>query len=143
MDEMLKIIPKDDRLIFVFLLIYAIFNNHNVIGVANNPSNPTIFTIDVSYEIRHIETYHWNSGSGAVPGTITLLNTDTLVEYGPWQAEGRGHTSGDRYRYWYVHPNEIIPAGTYQIIDSDNSTWSHNAASGNRGFGWVAGVIAD
>ena len=31
--------------------------------------------------------------------------------------------------YWIAHPNEVIPAGTYMVEDSDPATWSQNSES--------------
>src|SRR5262249_17000783 len=45
-----------------------IFNNFNVCGVKNGPTKATTFTIDTPYLITFIATYHWNYGSGALPG---------------------------------------------------------------------------
>jgi hypothetical protein len=43
---------------------------------------------------------------------------------------------------WEATPNVTIPAGTYEITDSDPGTWSHNAASGFAGFSRVEGFPA-
>ena len=40
--------------------------------------------------------------------------------------------------YWIAHPNEVIPAGTYTIEDSDPATWSQNSES-PCGFSKVEG----
>lgn len=39
-----------------------------------------------------------------------------------------------------VRPNIVIPAGRYQVIDSDPSTWAQNAASGGKGMVTIKGL---
>ncbi len=116
---------------------HEIFNNNNISGVSNNPHNPTEFTISDHYLITHIRTYHWNGGSGATPGTIALEDEDGHT-IGQWQAGEWGSN-----RYWYVEPDIALSPGTYTIIDSDNSTWSHNSTSGFRGFAYVGGLFIE
>jgi tetratricopeptide (TPR) repeat protein len=116
-----------------------ITNITNIYGVANKPTVPTTFTVSSSYMVTFIETYHWNNAAGtAVPGTIALRHSNGTV-YGPWKATGRAGQGGVKNAYWAVKPNVIIPAGTYTIVDSDPSTWSHNTQSGGKGFVTVKG----
>ncbi len=49
-----------------------LFNNTNTDGVANQPTNPTVFTLHGPANITELVTYHWNNGRGARPGTIGL-----------------------------------------------------------------------
>ena len=41
--------------------------------------------------------------------------------------------------YWTVHPGEILPAGSYTVIDSHPASWSRNDGSQQRGFTRVEG----
>jgi hypothetical protein len=41
---------------------------------------------------------------------------------------------------WRVEPNQVIPAGTYTVLDSDPATWSQNAESRGQGFSDIRGV---
>jgi len=123
------------------LLIYELFNNHNIGAVSNGPTQPTVFSINESYEITEIETYHWNSRRGKAPGQIRLVHNDGTI-YGPWQAIGvKGYLDVPN-AYWQVHPFVVIKPGTYTIQVSDNASWSHNAESGFRGFAKVYGILS-
>lgn len=112
-----------------------VFNNYNIDPVSNGGISPS-FTIASPSFISKITNYHWNGGAGATPGTIGLLNTTTSVTYGPWTAVA-GSGCGGVQIDWTVFPSTTIPAGTYQIIDSDPATWSYNALSGGYGFSQV------
>jgi hypothetical protein len=117
----------------------VIFDNWNTGGVSNNPSCNPSFTITEPQRITYIDSYHWNDGSGTVePGTISLAKDDA-TEFGPWQAEGQPGMNGVPNAFWITHPDEVIPAGTYEILDSDQETRSQNSASGGCGFSKVEG----
>jgi tetratricopeptide (TPR) repeat protein len=113
-------------------------NVGNIYGVNNAPTAPTEFSVRTSYMLTFIQTYHWNYGRGAQPGTIAVRKDDGTV-FGPWRAGTKPGQGGVPNAYWEVTPNVVIPAGTYTIIDSDPSTWSQNAQSGGRGFAVVKG----
>ena len=117
----------------------VIFDNWNMGGVSNNPSCNPSFTITKPQRITYIDSYHWNDGAGtAEPGTISLVRDDG-TEFGPWQAEGQPGMNGVPNAYWIAQPDVVIPAGTYEIHDSDRETRSQNSASGGCGFSKVQG----
>ena len=119
----------------------AIFNNGNAGSVEDSPSCSPSFTIDRSYYISSIENYHWNYGSGTTEaGTIGLQKEDGTI-YGPWNVEASSGQGGVPNAMWIAHPEEIVPPGTYIIVDSDPSTWSQNSDSSNCGFSKVEGHI--
>lgn len=60
-------------------------------------------------------------------------------EYGPWQVETKSGQGGVPNAWWIAHPNEVIPAGTYGVVDSEQSTWSQNPESEGCGFSKVEG----
>lgn len=109
------------------------FDNGNIGGVSNGPTQPTTFTLNEARILTLIQNYHWNSARGATPGTIALRGSDGR-SYGPWQTVGTPGQGGVPNAYWTARPNEILPAGTYTVIDSNPASWSHNGQSGNRGF---------
>lgn len=111
------------------------------VGVAENgATKPTIFTIDESWLVTEIKTYHWNDGNGVAPGMISLKSSDGTI-YGPWQATGAPGQGGVVNAYWIVNPQVTIPTGTYSVIDSDPSTWAKNDAdTGGMGMAWGRGV---
>jgi len=66
----------------------TIFNNRNNGAVVNTPTQPTTFTINSSYAVTYLNTYHWNFGRGTTKaGTLSLRRSDGTI-YGPWQATG-------------------------------------------------------
>jgi hypothetical protein len=107
-----------------------LFSTMNTGGVANGPTQPTMFTLARPTRIIKITTYHWNNGRGATPGTIALRSS-TGQTYGPWQAAGTPGMGGVANAHWVVTPNITLPAGTYTVVDSNPATWSHNPQSGN------------
>jgi hypothetical protein len=118
-----------------------IFYNGNIGGVSNGPTNPTTFTIDKELLITSIMNYHYFN-QGALPGTISLQHSDGTV-YGPWQTWGIVGQGGVINAYWVFYPLVKIKPGTYTVIDSDPSTWSHNYESGYAGFTWIRAMKLD
>jgi hypothetical protein len=96
--------------------------------VDNTPNCSPFFTISEPQMITYIDTYHWNYGTGALGGTIGLRKDDGTL-YGPWEVETTLDKSEVPKGYWIAHPNEVIPAGSYIVEDSDPSTWSQNSES--------------
>lgn len=109
--------------------------------VNNNAQCRPTFTITGDSVITYINTYHWNNGQGVTnPGAITLFNLDTGKSYGTWPAKGEPGANGVPNVVWVVRPDIEIPAGRYEIADSDNPTWSNNQGSNNCGFSRVDGI---
>jgi hypothetical protein len=118
-----------------------IFAQSSCAGLDNNPSNPTVFTINELRTITKIGTYHWNDGKGTqTPGTIGLQGQNGKI-YGPWQASGQPGQGGVLNAYWIVTLTTglDLPAGTYKVLDSDPSTWAYNSESGNSGVVSIVG----
>lgn len=114
-----------------------IFEVYSPMSVSSGPAD-TSFTIPEGRTITDIGTYHWYGQGGAV-GTIGLQNVDSGTMYGPWQASGYAGMNGAQNVYWVVSPYVYLPAGTYKIVDSDQSTWSYtpNDCTGSEGHCWV------
>jgi hypothetical protein len=114
-------------------------------GAENGVTAPTTFTINESWLVTSIATYHSNNGQGvAVPGTIGLQAADGTT-YGPWQATGSpGQGLGGQgvpNAYWVVNPNIVISPGTYTVLDSNTSTWSQNSHdTDGAGMAWGTGI---
>lgn len=111
------------------------------VGVAyNGATKPTVFTVDESWLVTEIKTYHWNNGKGVIPGTVGLKAADGTT-YGPWQATGLPGQGGVENAYWVVSPQVTIPAGTYTVLDSDPATWAKNDDDTNgMGMAWGVGM---
>ncbi len=117
----------------------VILDNWNKGAVDNNPSCSPSFTISEPQMITYIDTYHWNYGSGTAAGGTISLRKDDGTEYGPWQVEAQPGMNGVPNAWWIAHPNEVIPAGTYTVTDSDPATWSQNSESQGCGFSKIEG----
>jgi hypothetical protein len=118
-----------------------LFKLESLGGVYNNPPNPTVFTLAHASQITKIMTYHWNAGSGANPGIISIRNLSTGEMMGTWKVSGTQDMvkAGPPHRYWLVFPNISLPAGKYEVVDSDRASWSTNGEMGNMGCAWVYG----
>ena len=115
-----------------------LFNNTNTGGVANHPTNATVFTLNTPAHITELETYHWNNGRGASPGTLGLRYQNRHI-YGPFAAHGTAGQGNAPNVNWIATTNVTVPAGTYTVLDSDLNTWSHNGQSSSSGFAIVRG----
>ena len=114
-----------------------LFDNTNNQAVQNGAANPhfTLAATDPS-ELCRLYTYHWNNGAGKAPGTIGLINRTTGVTYGPYNAVGSPGQNGVKDVNWTVdlNPRIELKPGNYEIVDSDNPSWSWNAASVDKGW---------
>lgn|GEM_PF-2542361 len=110
-----------------------IFNNWNKTAVQEGPRGATYFYLAKPATVTRIVNYHWNGGRGQTPGWIGLRDQNGRT-YGPWSAAGTSGTGGAQNVNWIVIPNAALPAGLYEVIDSDPSTWSYNAGSFGCGF---------
>ena len=115
-------------------------SNANTQAVRNNPSShATPCRLTAPAHVTELVTYHWNNGRGAKPGTITLFNTVTRAKFGPFNAVGSPGQGGAPDVNWTANVNIAVPAGNYQVMDSNFATWSWNSASKNFGFATVSG----
>jgi hypothetical protein len=106
----------------------AILDSWNTGAVDNSPTCSPTLTLSKPHMITYIDTYHWNYGQGTVSGgSISLQNGDGEI-FGPWSVQADS-ASGAPNAWWIAHPNVVIPAGNYIIIDSQPETWSRNAES--------------
>jgi hypothetical protein len=112
-----------------------IYSNGNDGSVYNNPTNPTVFTLNNTCKVTAIMDYHYNYGGGASAGTIGLKDS-TGKSVGTWTVTVRSDV------YWDVKPNVVIGPGTYTVVDSDTSTWSQNNESNNQGMSIISGIWA-
>jgi hypothetical protein len=106
----------------------VILDSWNLVAVDNNPNCSPTLTLSKPHMITYIDTYHWNYGQGTESGGSISLQDGNGETFGPWQVEAQS-ASGAANAWWIAHPNEIVPAGNYIIIDSQPETWSRNAKS--------------
>ena len=126
------------------------WSNWNIAVVQNGPpSKKTNFVIKNPVSVTYIDSYHWNNGQGVrYPISLTFARDDG-TEYGPFELMGSEGMGGVKDAIWsrgFDSGELVLPAGTYEVIDSDPSTWSHNAQSENAGFfgiNWkpVSGIV--
>lgn len=115
----------------------------NAEAVTQPPRAVTVFEARELVQMAWIETYHWNGGRGAPPGSITLISRDGKL-LGPWRASGISGQGGVPNAYWRANVGVTLPPGRYTVVDSDPSTWATNESAGMRGFVTIMhqGVIA-
>jgi len=127
----------------IFVNDSLIFDNGNIYAVSGTnspPTDSTRFTITATWVVTYLQDYHYYNG-GDLPGTISLKHSDGTV-YGPFQTTGSIGQGGVINAYWICYPFVTIKPGSYVVIDSDPSTWSHNSQSGDRGFAQIIGYLA-
>ncbi len=118
----------------------VIWTCFNISAVDNGAEKSTTITLDDTYLITSITTYHWNDGKGVKPGKIGIKQNGKKV--GVWSAEGR-EGSGAKNVNWDIFPDIVLEAGDYDVLDSDPDTWSQNFESAGLGFVEVRGVPAE
>jgi hypothetical protein len=116
-----------------------LFNNSNGGAVLNGGSPPTWLN-GQNVHVGQIETYHWNNGRGANPGTISIKSASGPM-YGPFPVTPSSGQGGAPNVNWVANVNLTLPIGTYTILDSDPSTWSQNAQTRGVGFAIVRGDV--
>jgi hypothetical protein len=117
----------------------VVFDNWNILAVDNGAKSPTV-TFASPVTVTAMSTYHFNNGTGAKPGTVSLKAADGTV-YGPWRCTGTDAQGGVANGEWHAKPNTVVPAGSYVVVDSDPSSWSQNAESAGMGFTKISGVV--
>jgi hypothetical protein len=118
------------------------WSNSNPAGVYNGGTAPRIAVLE-PVSLQSITTYHWNNGSGTpAPGTIGFRRVEDDRTFGPWQAYGSGNEYAPNL-YWVVNLGGLLlPVGTYDVLDSDPSTWAQNSGTGGVGMTWMYRWIA-
>ena len=110
----------------------------SIAGVSNGPTEASIITLPAA-RITAPRTYHWNDARGVAPGTISLRASDG-TRYGPFATTGLEGQGGVPNAYWVAITSFRVPAGTYEVLDSDPSTWAWAPDTGGRGMTTVWGV---
>jgi hypothetical protein len=130
-----------------------LFKMESVEGVSYNPPQITTFTLTTASYITRVWTYHYAATIGTKSPTVAFKDTTSGTVYGPWAQVGYysfagtlgatrsdpGNILGPPDNYWMAYPGQSVPAGTYQVIDSDPTTWAYTSDLGNRGVTWVYG----
>lgn len=121
---------------------FTIFDNWNTAAASNGGTSPT-FSTEIPACLTRIDTYHWNNGTGATPGQISIA-TPTGTPVGTWDAVG-STGSGVPNANWTATVGTTAPTvlnGRYTCVDSQPATWSQNDSSGGLGFCRVTGIAA-
>ena len=112
----------------------------SILGTSNGPTADSVVDLPAA-RVTAIQTYHWNNASGAQPGTVGLRGSDGAV-YGPFRATGSEGQGGVPNAYWTAVTDFEVPAGRYEVVDSDPTTWSTAGDLGGRGMVRIWGVEA-
>lgn len=106
------------------------------------PMVPTKFTITEPWLVQELVTLHYNGGKGvdnlqdaSTPRAIALRAVDGTI-YGPWLAWLERTEVSFKHIPGILHADamQIIPPGTYEVLDSDPMTWTRDEASGMGQF---------
>ncbi len=116
-----------------------VLNVWSISTVKNNPKDLAKLTITKPLKVTKIQTYHWNDGKGATPGSIMILDTNKKV-LGTWQATGESGNNNVQNAAWNAVPNFDLQPGTYYVKDTSPETWSWNSDTNNQGMTKVWGV---
>lgn len=113
-------------------------NNFNQSQVSGAPSKQSRIRIKRAVCLKELKTYHFNGGQPVAPGRISLKSEDGKL-VGDWQAVAEPATPVGAKTpmpglFWSCHPDYILLPGIYTISPSDQTSWSNNSRSGNRGF---------
>lgn len=119
----------------------VIFSNWNDLPVKSNPSRAVRFQIDTAYLITSITTKHYNDGKGVKSGGTISIADDKRNVYGPWTCETKADKAGTSDAIMICHPNVVLPAGKYKLVNSEEKTWSFNNESGKRGLAVIEGKV--
>ena len=118
----------------------VLFQINSIAAVSNGPTAPSVADLPAA-RVTAIQTYHWNGGRGATPGTIGLQGADGTV-YGPFPTTGSPGQGGVPNAYWTATVNLQLPAGRYTVIDSDPGSWAWAPDTAGRGIVTIHGVAA-
>jgi hypothetical protein len=116
----------------------VLFEIGSLLAVNNQPSAPSVAELPDA-RVTKIVTYHWNDATGATPGTVGLVAADG-TEYGPFDTVGSDGQGGVPNAYWTATVDLELPAGTYEVVDSDPASWAWNDETGGRGMVTIYGV---
>ena len=129
----------------------TVFDNSSGGTVENGATAPTFSTNGKAYCVVLVQTYHWNGGNGALPGTLGLkriggAGPDGVGSLGPYKASASSGQNNAPNVNWYVYaqPPGASPQvidGTYTCEDSGAATWS-TTSKGGPGFCKVYGLPA-
>lgn len=105
----------------------------NTLGIRQGGTAPS-FKLAKPAKLAVISTYHYMDAGLPASGTLGLRDASGKV-YGPWKTTGVDGQGGKKNAFWQARPdNQLLPAGTYTVIDSDPGTWSTNDQAGGVGF---------
>lgn len=119
----------------------TLFDNTNGDLITDTGSPPSFSTKGKSYCMTYIQTYHWNGGNGAAPGTLginrvggSMAGVANSARFAATGTAGQGGPNENWYADVPDATNPTVLDGSYTCYDSDPSTWSADKASGGAGF---------
>jgi len=115
-------------------------------------AGPHDFHSGQSAYITRVWTYHYGATIGSKSPTVAFKDTSTGTIYGPWHRSDIRASTAPWARARAIQgmcwtsrqlldgvSAQTVPAGTYQVIDSDPTTWAYTSDLGNEGCAWVYG----
>jgi hypothetical protein len=119
----------------------SLFTDYNGNATMNGGTPPGFTTHGKAYCLVWIQTYHWNNGKGAKPGTLgltgSLNNPVGRTGVAPRKATNVP-SPGVPDAGWIVNfsttKNPVVIDGHFACKDSSQATWAQNAKSHGRGF---------
>jgi hypothetical protein len=119
----------------------TLFDNTNADLITDTGSPPSFSTGGKTYCMTYIQTYHYNEGNGAPPGTLginrvggSVAGAANSARFAAKGTAGQGGANENWYADVPLTPNPTILDGSYTCYDSDPSTWSADSASQGDGF---------
>lgn len=104
-----------------------------------NPTSKSTIRISQPTWLGMLVTYHDAALATDQEVNVHFLRDDGQI-YGPWLAVplrfGEVEFPGVRY----VMPEFVLPSGTYELINSQPTTWVHNVGTRGRGFCTAFGI---
>jgi hypothetical protein len=131
-------------------------HSHNInTGYQNQgPTSPSLVTFQFPIQINRMRTYHYWLDTPPnkldPPANLSLRNIKSEITYGPWTISSLQEdmvAENRPYYLWLIKPDEgkdyfiMLPAGTYEIVDSHQASWSTNAGAGNAGYYEIWGTL--
>jgi hypothetical protein len=119
-------------------MITVLFDNTKTTAGALLNGRPPTITLPQPTLVASIRTLH----VGATADHVALKDVKTGAQLGPYPVRGALARAGWPTMDSVSEPNVIVPAGSYEILDSSPAQWAQNAASGGEGFTIVEGQPA-
>jgi hypothetical protein len=121
---------------------YYIESNWNSWGVVSGNAGTVgpSFTLTAPTYIVSIEALNNDTSTGQAPllGSLGFIEPDGTVISWPTVGAGVNYSTD-----WIAYPGVLLQPGTYQVWDSDPSTWVYDTTSDEMGFARVGAALPE